>query len=154
MSVKSQNTTLGEIAEIKIPKFNQSTYLKKGDILFRTLASKPGQMGPTEIVKSSKNYSKLGAYTIIRVKSKILNPKFLLINLYSQKIQNYLNRVAQGTIIKRVRRNDLSKLTIPIFNKKDQQKIIKKYEKKHSEILKLEKHLEQKREQLKKFSIG
>ena len=94
--------------------------LESGDVLF----SKDGTVGLSLVYNQNKPLVVLSSIAILRPKKEILNPYFTKYVLQSEVILGRILGARTGTALRRIILKDLRKITIPIPQLKEQQKII------------------------------
>ena len=101
-------------------KMPSSQLLKAGDVIL----SSRGYFKAVVFKSKLATVASLSAFVIRPQSDKVL-PEYLAICLNSAKIQNYLEQIARGSIMRSIRLKDLLEVEIPIIDLEEQKTIVK-----------------------------
>lgn len=133
-----------EFGEISLKKEVEDKYfVKKNDVL---LQIKGNKFNSILIDRDLKNTLASNAYLILRLKSDKILPKYLQWYLNTKIISEYFEKNTSGAIIKILRKNIISDLTLNIPSIEEQKKIVEMIENFENEKEELIKYIENKEE--------
>lgn len=133
-----------DFGEVSLKKdIEEKYFVKKDDILFQIKGNK---FDSILIDKDVKNTLPSNSYLILRVKSDKILPKYLQWYLKTKTITEYFEKNTSGAIIKILRKNIISDLTLNVPSIEEQKEIVEMIENFELEKKELVKYLENKEE--------
>jgi len=120
--IESTNIKQIKVSSDNFKKLTKKTKVKKNDILISTHAT----IGKSAIATKDLNAYVTPQITQIRITRKDVLPDYLLHELNSKKIQEILNKLARGAVIRRIPNEAIPELQISLVPLSKQKQIIKK----------------------------
>lgn len=124
LAVDSININLDSLRTIESKGIKTKAYLEKGDVLVGAKGSSVIGYFDTSDALTLVTSSVL----IVRMKSDLLNPKYLAIFLRSRRGQRELERISSGEYIMGISKTNLEDLVLPVPDISFQEKVISIYE--------------------------
>jgi len=109
------------VVETELTGKKQPDWLMKGDVLF---AARGSRNYAVMIDQDKEQIVAAPHFYILRVKTQMLLPEFLVWQLNQKPLQNYFNSAAEGTLTKSVRRSILEKTEITVLPIERQRQIL------------------------------
>lgn len=109
------------VVETELTGKKQPDWLMKGDVLF---AARGSRNYAVMIDQDKEQIVAAPHFYILRVKTQMLLPEFLVWQLNQKPLQNYFNSAAEGTLTKSVRRSILEKTEITVLPIEKQRQIL------------------------------
>jgi len=113
------------VIETELTGKKQPDWLMKGDVLF---AARGSRNYAVMIDQDKEQIVAAPHFYILRVKTQMLLPEFLVWQLNQRPLQNYFDSAAEGTLTKSVRRSILEKTEITVLPIERQRQILRLHE--------------------------
>lgn len=124
ISIKEGKICWDSLMKAELTSKIKPNWLKKNDILFMI---KGHNNYAVLIDKYIKNVVSSPYFYILRIKTELISPEFLVWQLNQKPLQNYFNKSAEGSRTKSIRRIILENAEIVVPSLDNQESIIKLY---------------------------